>query len=38
MKGVEWERRRVGVAAKERTPNYINGGRDKRIVKCKTKH
>ena len=35
---MEWERRRVGVAAKERTRDDINRGRDKRGVKCKTKH
>ena len=38
MRGVEWERRRVGVAAKERTRDDINGGRNKRSGKCKIKH
>ena len=38
MRGVEWEKRRVGVAAKERTRDDINGGRNKRRGKYKTKH
>lgn len=34
MGGMEWERRRVGVAAKERTQDDINRGREKRRVRC----
>ena len=38
MRGMERERRGVGIAAKERTRDDINRGRDKRGGKCKTKH
>ena len=38
MRGVKWEKRRVGEAAKERTWDDINRGRDKSGGKHKTKH